>query len=340
MLRKLIASVAFMFVFSTTALGQYRATDGYWYFPGYTQAYTQHYNPGYWNCGIYYYGTPYYVAYNPPYVAPVVVKQDFDTQLLNIVRSREAEKAKVDKLRAVGITLPNEALLPLLSQQTNYNGGYNLTGHIYQNLTPFVNTYNTSGASFYKDTDINQLMALQFQGYNIASQGATQANGLFSANVQQVIGGQARIAEINAKKDAYVAFMQYMNGTPTAQSNGYKFSVTPANGINQQQSNQTDTSKQSLLNAWVADAKIDCAKCHVAPNPQGGFDLDTYPAMSEAERRKRVYPRIDPKAIDSFRMPRNADGSPGIPFSPQRLQLWQMVQEPNPLPMPTADQTK
>jgi hypothetical protein len=348
-MRKSIALVALL-LSPVIASAQYtRWTDGYYYLPGSNQAYVQHYIPGYWSYGCYYPGYYYYTAY--VYPATTYQAPDFDTQLLNIVKKRELENAKIAKLRAVGITLSNEALTPFLNQTAGYNGAYNYAGHIYNALTPLVNnTFNTSGATFYKDTDLNQLFALQSQHITHAGRLFSESNGLFATNVQTATQAQARIAEINAKRDAMMAFGQTLQPSPVAQSSGYKFAITPASSTTTTTIQSPPltaavdpavallSTKQAVLQTWVADARTDCAKCHVGPTPKGGFDLETYPSMSQAERKKRVYSRIDPKAADNFRMPRNADGSPGIPFSPQRLQLWQTVEEPGIPPMPNADQ--
>jgi hypothetical protein len=334
-MKTLVAIAAFL-ALAGTAEAQYQASDSYWYFTGYSTAYTRTYTPAYYSCGRAY---PSYYTYYPVanYVAPTYTPpaaKTFDDRLLEIVAASKEEDAKVAKLRAVGINLsnftPQQVTALLQPQAAGYNGAYSLTGHAYQVVTPLsLNTYNSNSA-LYGDTNLNSLYLLQSQAVGQAARLFSEANGLFSSNVAQAQTGAARIAEINARRDALIAFNQALSD-PKQIKSGVQWQVNPVQGGQQGTGSGGVTAsdvRAQTLSLWVASAKQSCAQCHLGPDAKGKFDLETYPSMPESERQKRVYPRIDPNAAENFRMPRTADGKAGPPLDAATLQLWHQVTGP------------
>lgn len=349
-MNRALAAMVLVLAFATAASANwYLYSDGYYYYGNGSQAYTRssYYNAGYWSCGRYYPGyysysyTPYYAP--ATYTAPVVA--DFDTQLLGIAKLKVQEDAKIAKLRAVGVTLTKDELFRFQGQAGGYAGPYSAYGHAYQTFTPVVSTLTVnSQAALYGDTNMNQLYLIQGQLVKQVGALFSESNSLFASNVQTAGNNAARVAEINAKAAAHIAFAQALQVTPVVETRGIKFSITPGKYPTVDSSAATPQTKQGIGKAWLTAAQ-SCIPCHLNPNrkeyadiyfkgiapdelkkyPKGGFDLDDYPAMSQADREKIVYPRIDPLAPENKRMPRKADGTAGTPLTAQELGIWQMV---------------
>jgi hypothetical protein len=372
---RVLASIAAFVVLAGTAFGDdlydgYITPSGYTYRAGYfyygynSQPYTRtlYSSPGYWSCGRYYPGTSYYTysAYYaaPSYTPPVQAQTaaSFDDKLLAIVAQNQEEQNKIAKLKALGINLTPQQIAPLLQscqqQAGGYSSPYSMTGHAYQVVTPVVfgSTYN-SNAALYGDTNLNQLYLLQSQAVGQAGRLFAEANGLFASNVQQAQSNAAELAKFKARADALIQFNQMLTAPATKQT-GVIWQVAPATGGTAPGGTGPGTVvasdiKAQTLALWVASAKQSCVQCHTGPTPKGNFDLETYPAMPESERQKRVYPRLDPAAADTFRMPRGADGKALPPLDAATIQLWHTVQSPEQpgvpaavKPMPYAPATK
>src|SRR5579862_1463069 len=110
------------------ASSYYLATDGYYYAPGSTQAYTRtsSWQPAYYYNGCYHQG--YYTYSYTPYYAPapsVTVKlspsdPNWRTELLKVAAARDEAKAYQDALNALGIQQPTG-----LVSHTGYGYGNN-----------------------------------------------------------------------------------------------------------------------------------------------------------------------------------------------------------------------
>jgi hypothetical protein len=334
---RLFAAIVLVLAFATAASAWYRHSDGYYYnsYAYNAQPYTQgQYHPGYWSCGVYYYGYYDYVPYYAPtttYTAP-----DFDTQLLAIAKLKVTEDAKVAKLAAVGVVLTKDEFRAFNAQvgQVGPYGPY--SANYYRTVTP-VSAYTVNAqASIFGDAfNLRELGLLEAQSVERADNFASKRHSLFSSNITLATSGAVEVAKIQAKGQAAVAFLNALNNPGVVTTTGITYSGSIGQYPQINTSGATVATKQDILKAWVAAARADnCTACHLGSSPAGGFNLDDYPAMSQAEREKRVYPRIDPSAADNFRMPRkqatanDVKGVPGTPMTPQNLQLWQLVTAP------------
>jgi hypothetical protein len=354
---KQVAAIVIGLVFACTAFADdylyngYTTGSGYIYRNGYfyngNQAYTRTvaYNPGYWSCGAYYYGSSYYV-YTPYYSAatytpPAATVKDFDTQLFELATFVKSEESKVNKLNALGIKIPVNLAVTSLQVPVGYNGAYSTSGHIYQNTYPITNTSYSSSSLFYRDTDPLQMNLLVAQGIKQAGSLFGDMQAGLNANMREYNAGAAEAARIKATGDAAVAYIQSITKPAVAQSSVIQYQINPVaippaqQGTPQgQQGTGTGTTANPadmqgvVLNAWISSARTDrCVNCHLGANAKGGFNLEDYPSMSQAERAKRVYPRIDPAAAGRD-MPRKTDNSVDVAMSAQNFQLWQAVKGP------------
>jgi hypothetical protein len=342
---RLFAAIVLVLAFATAASANwYLYSDGYYYYGNGNQAYTRSstYHNGYWSCGIYYpgYYSYSYSAYHP--AAAAYVAPDFDTQLLAIAKLKVTEDAKVAKLAAVGVVLTKDEFRAFNAQvgQIGPYGPY--SANYYRTVTP-VSAYTVNAqASIFGDAfNLRELGLLEAQSVERADGFAAKRHSLFSSNITLATSGAVEVAKIQAKGQAAVAFLNSLNNPGVVTTTGITYSGSIGQYPQINTSGATVATKQDILKAWVAAARADgCTTCHLRANlpagvqVAGGFDLDDYPAMSQAEREKRVYPRIDPSAADNFRMPRkqatpsDVKGIPGTPMSPQNLSLWQIVSVP------------
>jgi hypothetical protein len=330
-MKYLLALVCLLLFACTISANYYLASDGFYYYPGYTQAYTRtlSYVAGYWYRGCYYPG--YYTPSYTPYYATAAVKKDFDTQLLDIVDKYKNEEAKVNKLRAVGITLPNDALLPLLRQ--NQSGPYSYSGSYNQTLVP-VNANTQYGYSlntvYGNPLDINQAFLLSSQLTAASITAGSRANSEFHGIVKDATIGNQRVAEITAKRDFALAMLQNLQASPAVATTGISFQVTPGQQPTINAQSVSPDIRANILKSWGDMAAQKCSGCHFGTTIKGGFDLQKYLSMSQEEKQRRVWPRILPQADEKIRMPFavREDGShgPGQALTAQEYQLFLMVQ--------------
>jgi hypothetical protein len=341
----------FLFAITTLLLSvtavypQSLASDGYWYYPGYTTPYTRTFITTYaggWSNGCYTYPTGYYQY------SPVTVTKTYDTidsQMLAIVAAREKYAGEIAKSQAIHQQIIEKAKLYGLDKTipfatgtpffpmygTGYNG-FSLNGQYTNTLIPvngntqYGYTYN-SLAKAYGDTDMNQLLAIAGQLVAGSQRSTDTAMAAFNSQVvAPSVAGSARVAEIHAKRDFALAMIQNLQATPVVSTTGIKFSMTPGNLPVMDSSAAPADVKEGIRKAWGEFAAQSCSACHFGQNIKGGFDLNTFLTMNTQEKQTRVFPRINPSADPAKRMPRNLDGTPGVALTPQQFQLWVMVE--------------
>jgi hypothetical protein len=348
---RLFAAIVLVLAFATAASAWYRHSDGYYYnsYAYNAQPYTLgSYHAGYWSCGIYYPGYYDYVPYYAPtaYVAPAA--PSLEDNIGAALKIKATYEGKATLLRAAGLTLTKEELFAYSPMgQVGPYGPY--SANYYRTVTPVsASTVNAQASIFGDAFNLRELGLLEAQSVERADNFASKRHSLFSSNITLATSGAVEVAKIQAKGQAAVAFLNALNNPGVVTTTGITYSGSIGQYPQINTSGATTATKQDILKAWVAAARADgCTACHLraalpaGATVAGGFDLDDYPAMSQAERERRVYPRIDPSAADNFRMPRKqrltADGKvdandvkgvPGTPMSPQNLSLWQIVSVP------------
>lgn len=214
--------------------------------------------------------------------------------------------------------------------------------------TPNLGTYGANadslyGYSFsqvkeaYGTTDLNAL----YQSASRLAKGAQdlggQATSDFSALVEQAGNNQARVAEILAKAQAAAIALNAANPQPSTKTTttstvtgsaanvgtaGSTVQTTVAPGTTPPPDPQAAAaaSQADMANFMRTVAIPSCGSCHSGKTVKGGFDIMSYPTL-DATAKAKVWGRVfslDPEK----RMPRAADGGPGVPQTAEQKQEW------------------
>ena len=269
----------------------------------------------------------------------VVQVNDFDTQVLAVIRGRDQYNAQIQKLLAehahrtevlgkLGYGQPI-AGLPYASGGLAYGlgggggyggyaGPYSLSGSAYTFPVSATSAYGyTYNSVVPPPADVTQLfqMAAQLSAAQIKASGDGYA--LFGQSIDKVAAGNLEIARIVTKHQAMAEIAKVIYSNPNA--SGYSFTLSPAGDF--KKGDAPADYKAKSLQAWGEHASQTCGACHFGDKKKGNFSIADYQTMSPQEKASRVWPRLfsnDPKT----RMPLAADGSPGQPLNDQQKRLW------------------
>lgn len=301
--------------------------DGYTYKGGYwwrgNQAYTLSYyqTAGYWQCGVYYPG--YYrnvYSYSYTYQEPkkeVSYKDEGAVELLLKAKARElADRDKAQTFANTAKMLGYD-LSPNLGVQLgggfNYGslGGY---GHYYRNYyAPSGQTLYGANQLTYGQLDLNQanLTAAQLaQSMVDASRGAVERH---QAIVDSQNGGAAQVAAIKARGDVALALMQHVFNTPALKSQGFEFRIGPDASFVPKVGAMQPAAAAGLQKRGLEVLENKCAKCHSGTKKQGGFDVTSWPKLSDDQVDKIIVERLMTKDAN-VQMPRKESGGADTPL--------------------------
>ncbi len=212
-------------------------------------------------------------------------------------------------------------------------GNYNLSGHAYR-----TQNYGASASSIYGVNPLAPLAApfdvnaaFQVVGQHTANAQKYGADAI--AGTQEVFGtglqAANRIAEIQAKGQTAVAIINSLQAAPSASTQGFKFTITPAGSIDRQMDVSMVNPKQRAegLNRLSDHISDNCAACHSPVNLDGSknkdyrteanLDLTQWPTFTFAQK-ERVLGRLTRPANDPRRMP----PPPARPLSPEEIALY------------------
>jgi len=332
---RFILSVLCFLALATAANANYiyHAQSGYFQWNGSGTYYARAYSPGYYSCGTYYYPqySYYAVNYQPPYVAPaalVVAKPFSRVEFIAGLAKEKIESLELfSDLAKLGygpqFGTPWPAGLPQSFYQNapGYSPYTTASGYIsYGNAST---QYVTPSVAFFSkayDPSTTELFQMAAQLTGQAQTFSFGALGKFQDSVVAEGQGRQRVAEILAKgKAATDLVLALQSGTEVK---GISFSITSGGKIQQQvdQSALDPKEKQTLFLGLKNLVEAKCLACHNSTTKKGGFDIDSYPGMSQAQKQS-VWDRIT--TTDNARMmPRDASGGPGTPLTAAEKRLF------------------
>lgn len=311
------------------------ATDGYYYLPGSTQAYTRTsaWTPGYYyysgGCQFYqagYYSytyTPYYpakpsTAYGPDWkiehakIAAAQVKAD-----ANFRQSLADYAAYQKSLETLGLNRgPWGGYPSLLAGGVGYLPTNSLLAGTFGINTSTIYGYAPQSLSQTVDpfkVSLDQAFLSAFQLAQGAQQAGTQANSEFNNTLTNAANRAADLSGIAARRDAIVAFSKLLDGPPVTSNGSVTVNFGPAGKANATPAQPTSGQNQSLAEKWNASANARCAACHfgsAGERKDGGWsvaDLSNPHIMT-----RLLLPKEDPK-----HMPKN-----GPALTTEELALW------------------
>ena len=322
----LLASVSL----AAASADPFLATDGYYYWKGYSTPYTRVYVPACSVSGCY---QAAYYQYNPVVVQTVVKnvtnvitkdgnQQNTNSQVLQI--SREVAAAKlalvktqqehdntIDLINKTGLAGAFGIPSYNLRSNLNYSAGtpaqmpYILEGNLYNSVfngsTGYGRSYNTTAGPAY-DPNLSSLQAsLHIQDMTAAVKEAINTYGS-TAGIQAK--SNARIAEQNSRTANVLSIIAALQSAPTSELNGFSFKITPT-GVTPINGNP-ESERKKLGDAFAANVQRDCFACHSGANLMGKLDMNQWPTFSDA-RKDAIRARVNPLADDSVRMPRAFD---------------------------------
>lgn len=333
--------------------GYVQGSDGFFYLNGGTKPYFRltQYTQGYWSCGRYYYGTPYYSYIEAPVYSGTSTVNYKDpgwkTKLLEIKEQQNKVSGQILKdaieyqqfmeaTKAFGLQGPGFGLNGYATIPPNvlgggvlpaYGSGYNVAGTVQFGAN--ANTqygYTLQAVSgLYGDLNVNQIYQQAAQLTQQAQTLGGQANTQFQALVGQAGSDKARLAEILAKGQVATQVIQALAAPSTLQTSSFKFSISPTGMIQRDDSGVDQPTKTAIDVAWQQVAGQRCAACHdpakvQGGKPKGGFDITKYPAMT-IEEKNAVWGAITNQDAKK-RMPLAADGGPGVPLTQEELKTF------------------
>jgi len=287
-----------------------QGTDGYFYLNGTAHSRTWVAGSTYLNCGRYYQSAGYY-SYTPVVVAAAQVPAftpNWKSDLIKFLAHREDEQSYVAALKAIGLNPPGY----VVPQQSALYGTFGVnTSTVYgyqQSLAQYADPFKPNLDQYF-------LQAFQLsQGAQDASKDALQA---FHGTVQLTAEQAARIAAINARRDAHVAFAKILDGPPSASSSSTLFQLK--NGalspVEVLPSPKGEALTGSLQQRWNMSAQR-CSACHYGNKVEGGFSVDKFPSMPADKQLPVVSRLMLPKSDPKF-MPKGGD-----PIPPEELRAW------------------
>jgi mono/diheme cytochrome c family protein len=267
--RFLVAVVVVLLTAAFSLAGSYRVgyidtngyqfgNDGYWHYNGNAYYRYASESPGYWSCGVYYPGSISYSykQYVPPAVAVVPVvpaysEGNWKQDLLKYARQRQDYEEYVAAVKLLGLAQPQ----PYAAQQAIYN-----------------------------QADLLQLYQMANQHVLGAQKLASDGQSGFQQLVALDGANRAEIARIVAKRDLAIAILQSLNGPNSIINQGYTITIGSGGGITKDDSKVNPDTKTKNLEAWKALAQAKCATCHTGKDAKGGFDVSTYPSLSQANK--------------------------------------------------------
>lgn len=336
----------------------FRGVNGAYWYDSYGNPHTLSYTttPGYYQNGCWTASTTYpvytrYYAPAPEYVAPAPAVPSYNDpgwrgKLLDIAAQKDKLEAKIRAdalehqyyMQAVdflGLRGSLQSVPAIMGPSfAPYSApmpgapGYSLSGHYYS--YPLVANANTqTGYSYnsltqmYGDTNMTQLYLMANQLALGSQKLSGDASQQFSALVSQAGNNQAKVAEFLAKAEVVKQVLLALQSPPEAK--GFKFNITRDGVIERDFSKMDQKDLAAIRQAWGDHAATKCGDCHAPPNKKGGFDLNSYLTMADAEKEARVLSRLVKTCDPKTRMPRNSDGTAAPPITDAEFKLWVMV---------------
>lgn len=313
--------LTFLFTLSIAQGNYYNGyvADGYSYYDGYWyKGNTPYYRTPYY---YYQYGCRYQAYNYYPYYAPVTYKDpDWKTKLLEIAKQRDAFEGNLRKdalehtvflqsVKALG--LEGNFHWQNYGQAVQYPYSYSYPPPLAS--TTYVNTQTTL-ADLYGNLDLNILYQQAGKLTQNAQQLAGQANGDFSALVNQAGSNYARAAEIIARGEAAAMALK------STESNSARIiQQSKSYAIEGNQGNQGNQGNRRVEKRTIAINHY-CVKCHGGQKPVKDLDMTQYENFTQ-EQKDLIWGHLisnDPALL----MPRETMDGPGKKLPGDVLELF------------------
>ena len=246
-------------------------------------------------------GTPYYDycgryclsasrSYYTYTQVPVAVKKQAtpvqygDNWKSEIAKAAAAKEDHAAFQKALTTVFPQQVSAQTVQSDSTYLGGSTAYGYL-----PY--TYQTVKQA-YGELDLNQLYQAAARLAQSSQQYSSEATSNHAGLVQSAGDQAARVAEINAKRDAVVAMAKSIE--PQASST----TTTTVQGYAKAESSSSSTVGPVMDRLSLA-LNNNCLECHAGNKAKGNLDLTNWKALTEVQKneihRRILLPKTDPK---------------------------------------------